>query len=302
MLKVLIIGYSSLVKRRIISTLIRNNISYDIASRSKKQKDTNAETWYHGYDKAINNSNADVAYISLPNSLHYDWAIKSLNKGFHTLIDKPATLNLKQLSKLIYISKKKKKILSESIFFNYHLQLQYILNKIKKNKVKRINANFLIPKPNKKSILSSNKLKGGVIMDMGPYIAAISRLFFKSAPKKMVKNVIFKNKVSSKIEILFIYKDSFFIGEFSHDDHYKNFIEIYLSNKTIKLSRVFSPPPLENLKVLELNGKKIKSKVFKDDAFEKYIKDVFKKIKERKYNYYYNQMIVDVKIRESLQN
>ena len=300
--KVLIIGYSSLVKRRIISTLIRNKISYDIASRSKKQKDTNAENWYHGYNNGINNSNADIAYISLPNSLHYYWAIKSLNKNFHTLIDKPATLNLKQLDKLIYTSKKKKKVLSESVFFNYHLQIQSTLDKIKKNKVKRVNANFLIPKPNKKSILLSNKLKGGVIMDMGPYIAAISRLFFKSAPKKIIKNIVFKNKISSKIEIIFIYKDSFFIGKFSHDDQYKNFIEIYLSNKTIKLSRVFSPPAQENLKVLELNEKKNKSKIFKDDAFEKYIKDVFKKIKEKKYNYYHSQMIFDVKIRESLQN
>ena len=300
--KVLIIGYSSLVKRRIISTLIRNKISYDIASRSKKQKDTNAENWYHGYNNGINNSNADIAYISLPNSLHYYWAIKSLNKNFHTLIDKPATLNLKQLDKLIYTSKKMKKVLSESVFFNYHLQIQSTLDKIKKNKVKRVNANFLIPKPNKKSILLSNKLKGGVIMDMGPYIAAISRLFFKSAPKKIIKNIVFKNKISSKIEIIFIYKDSFFIGKFSHDDQYKNFIEIYLSNKTIKLSRVFSPPAQENLKVLELNEKKNKSKIFKDDAFEKYIKDVFKKIKEKKYNYYHSQMIFDVKIRESLQN
>ena len=300
--KVLIIGYSSLVKRRIISTLIRNKIAYDIASRSKKQKDTNAENWYHGYNNGINNSNADIAYISLPNSLHYNWAIKSLNKNFHTLIDKPATLNLKQLNKLIYTSKKKKKVLSESVFFNYHLQIQSTLDKIKKNKVKRVNANFLIPKPNKKNILSSNKLKGGVIMDMGPYIAAISRLFFKSAPKKIIKNIVFKNKISSKIEIIFIYKESFFIGKFSHDDQYKNFIEIYLSNKTIKLSRVFSPPAQENLKVLELNEKKNKSKIFKDDAFERYIKDVFKKIKERRYNYYHNQMIFDVKIRESLQN
>ena len=56
MTKILIIGYSSLVKRRIISTLIRNNIPYDIASRSKKQKDFNAENWYHGYTEALNNS------------------------------------------------------------------------------------------------------------------------------------------------------------------------------------------------------------------------------------------------------
>ena len=51
--------------------------------------------------------------------------------------------------------------------------------------------------------------------------------------------------------MLFIYKDSYFLGKFSHNDDYKNFIEIYFKNKILKLSRVFSPPALENLKVLE---------------------------------------------------
>ena len=108
MTKILIIGYSSLVKRRIISSLIRNNIPYDVASRSRKQKDFNAENWYHGYSKALNNSDAKIVYISLPNSLHFIWSMRALNKGFHTLVDKPATINLKQLYRLIKIAKKRK--------------------------------------------------------------------------------------------------------------------------------------------------------------------------------------------------
>ena len=189
--KILILGYSSLVKRRIIGTLIRNNIPFDIASRSKKQKDFNAQNWYHGYEKALKNSDADIVYISLPNSLHYSWAMKALKKNFHTLVDKPSTINMSQLTKLIQVAKKRKKILSEAIFFNYHSQLSYLMKEIKKNKIQKLNANFLIPKPDKKSILSSSKLMGGVIMDMGPYISAVSRLFFKSYPKKIIKNIKF---------------------------------------------------------------------------------------------------------------
>ena len=302
MTKILIIGYSSLVKRRIISTLKRNNIPYDIASRSKKQKDLNAENWYHGYTEALNNSNAKIVYISLPNSLHYIWSLRALNKGFHTLVDKPATINLIQLKTLIKTAKKRKKIFSEAIFFNYHLQIKTVLNEAKKNKILRLNANFLIPKPDKNSILSSKKLKGGVIMDMGPYISAVSRLFFKSKPKKIIKNIIFKNKISSKIEVLLIYKDAYFFGKFSHDDEYKNFIEVYFKDKIIKLSRVFSPPALEKLKFIECKGNKLKTKIFSDDIFKNYIEEIFKMIKKKKYNHYYDQMIYDIKIREYLQN
>ncbi len=302
MTKILIIGYSSLVKRRIISSLIRKNIPYDVASRSKKQKDFKAANWYHGYTKAINNSDAEIAYISLPNSLHYVWAMKTLKKGFHTLVDKPATINLDQLNKLIKVAKKRKKVFSEAIFFNYHSQMKSVLNEVNKNKVLRLNANFLIPKPDKNSILSSKKLKGGVVMDMGPYISAVSRLFFKSPPKKIIKNITYENKISSKIDLLFIYKDSYFLGKFSHNDDYKNFIEVYFKNKILKLSRVFSPPALEKLKVIESKKNIIKSKIFSDDIFANYIQEIFQLIKKRNYSYYYKQMINDMKIREYLQN
>ena len=302
MKKILIIGYSSLVKRRIISTLIRNNIPYDIASRSKNQKDFNAENWYHGYRKALNNSDADIVYISLPNSLHYIWSLEALNKGFHTLVDKPATINLIQLKKLIKIAQKKKKIFSEAIFFNYHNQIKDVLNKVKKNKILRLKANFSIPKPNKNSILSSKKLKGGVLMDMGPYISATSRLFFKSKPKKIIRNITFKNRISSKIEVLFVYKNAYFFGKFSHDDEYKNYIEVYFKDKIIKLSRVFSPPALKKLEVKEFKMNKLKSKNFSDDIFKSYIKEIFSMIRKKRYNHYFKQMINDMKIRENLQN
>ena len=299
--KILLIGYSSLVKRKIIETLVKNNIPYDVASRSKKQKDFNAENWYYGYEKALNNSNADIAYISLPNSLHFYWAMKALQKDYHTIIDKPATINLEELNKLITISKKRKKILSEAIFFNYHNQIKYISKQIGINKITKLNANFSIPKPSKGSILLSKKLKGGVIMDMGPYIAAVSRLFFKLKPKKIIKNVEFKNNLSSKINIIFIYKNTYFIGEFSHNNEYKNFIEVYFKNKIIKLNRVFSPPSQKNLKVMEFKNKKIKTKIFSDNSCENYLQEIFILIRKKKYNYFYKQMTVDMKIRENLQ-
>ena len=301
MKKILLIGYSSLVKRKIIETLVKNNIPYDVASRSRKQKDFNAENWYYGYEKALNNSNADIAYISLPNSLHFYWAMKALQKNYHTLIDKPATINLEDLNKLITISKKRKKILSEAIFFNYHNQIKYISKQININKISKLNANFSIPKPSKGSILLSKKLKGGVVMDMGPYIATVSRLFFKLTPKKIIKNVEFKNNLSSKINIIFIYKNTYFIGKFSHNNEYKNFIEVYFKNKIIKLNRVFSPPTQENLKVLELKKNKIKTKIFSDNSFENYLREIFILIKKKKYNHFYKQMTQDIKIRENLQ-
>ena len=61
--------------------------------------------------------------ISLPNSLHYFWAKKSLEKNYHVIIDKPATLNFRQAKDLIKLAKKKRKLLSEAVVFQYHYQI-----------------------------------------------------------------------------------------------------------------------------------------------------------------------------------
>ena len=59
-------------------------------------------------------------------------------------------------------------------------------------------ANFIIPKPTKKSILMSKKLQGGVLMDMGPYISAIPRLFnLKRLVSKKIE--IKKNRENSRL-------------------------------------------------------------------------------------------------------
>ena len=92
-MKILILGYSDLSKRKIIPTLKKNfkNIRISISSNSKSKID-NIE-WYNNYEEALKKSKADIVYISTHNSKHYFWAKKSLNYNYHVIIDKPITLN-----------------------------------------------------------------------------------------------------------------------------------------------------------------------------------------------------------------
>ena len=56
--------------------------------------------------------------------MHYIWASKALSSGYHVIVDKPLCKNLKQIKNLIKLSIKKKKLISEAIFFNYHNQIK----------------------------------------------------------------------------------------------------------------------------------------------------------------------------------
>ena len=53
--------------------------------------------------------NADVINICVPNGLHAPLAVKALNLGFHTVIEKPMALSRKQCEEVIEASEKSKK-------------------------------------------------------------------------------------------------------------------------------------------------------------------------------------------------
>ena len=73
--------------------------------KSKKFKDQfNIESKYlfNSYEELINCEDVDVVYIALPNFLHHEWALKSIKNKKHILVEKPVTLNLKEIKNSIW--------------------------------------------------------------------------------------------------------------------------------------------------------------------------------------------------------
>ena len=303
-MKVLILGYSNIVRKRVIDVLKEKKIKIFIASKSYKKKIPGIKKQFKSYKIALKQSKPNIVYISLPNSKHFEWAKKSLNYKYNTIIDKPITSNEKQLDELIELSKKNKKILVESTFYNYHIQMKKIIKMYKNDLYKKINAKFIIPKPSKKSILMSKKLDGGVLMDMGPYISSVPRLFnLKKLINKKITIKKNKDKLIMSIKFLMSFEEGEYNGFFKFGGKYKN--QITVSNKKTKssVSRVFSPPNNENL-ILKLTSKKSEKiiKFKKDNCFKNFFLEVLKILKEKKFDFYYKRMRHDAIFRTNLNN
>ena len=301
-MKVLILGYSNIVKKRVLSILKEKKIKIFIASKSYKKKIPGIKGQFQSYEYALKKCKPNIVYISLPNSKHFEWAQKSLKHKYNTIIDKPITSNVKQLDELIKLSKKNKRLLVESTFFNYHIQIKKIIRMYKNDTYKKINAKFVIPEPDKKSILMSKKLQGGVLMDMGPYISSIPRLFnLKRLIKKRIKIKKNKDKLIMSIKFLMNFKEGDYNGFFKFGGKYKN--QIIITNKKTKsfITRVFSPPYDENLILKSISKKKEKIIKFKkDNSFRNFFVEVLKIIKEKKFNFYYKRMRHDTVFRINL--
>ena len=294
--KILLIGYSNIAKKRYINTFIKSNIPFCVASRSYKKKIKGSYQQFDNYDKALKYSGADIVYLSLPNSMHFNWSKKVLNSGFHLIVDKPITTRTGELNHLIKIAKKKQLLLSEATFFNYHKQFELIKKYIHNlSNIEQIFVNFTIPTPKKKSLLLSKKFEGGAFMDMSPYAASINRILIKENLKK--KSIIIKKNINGLIisfDVFLKYKTKIFNGTFKFGGDYKNELLIYCKNKSIEIRRIFSPP--EDIKLKIQINKKDQSKIIivkKDNCFENYLIEIIRNIRKKSYDFYNKKMLED---------
>jgi len=289
-----------LSKRKIIPVLKKNfkDVEFSICSVSQKKEDIGAQEWFRDYGTALKKSKADIVYISLVNSLHYYWAKKFLNKNYHVIIDKPATINFQQAKSLVQLAKKKRKLLSEAVFFNYHHQIKKSIKEINSiQKIIHVDTKFVIPKLEKKNYRNFKKYGGGCFLDMSPYAAAAFRIFIGKKIKEINYFSYFKKNNKGLNESFNVYvqsKAKSFSGYFSHNGEYENSINLLTKKKEVRISRVFSPPQDKKL-ILQViknntNNKKIMEK---DNSFYNYLKHIFLLIKKKRFKISYQNLLED---------
>ena len=109
-IQLLILGYSSFVKRRVLPAIKKiQKIEYFICSKSNKIN-LKEKILFNDYDQALAKSKPDIVYISLINSLHFKYAKKALEKGLNVIVDKPITTSLQETKILLKLAQKKKTI------------------------------------------------------------------------------------------------------------------------------------------------------------------------------------------------
>jgi len=299
-IKILIIGYSSFAKRRILPTLKKNKkINYCICSESNKI-DIKKHILFNNYKIALKKFNPDLVYVSKINSLHYKFAKIVLKKGFNLIVDKPATLNLKQTKELIKIAKTKKLFFAESTLFNYHRVFKVIQKFCKSlNQIEHIQSNFNIPF--NKNLKKVKKIQGDCEADMSPYAASLIRLFIKKKKTKIniLKNYFKNTKLVKSFYITASNEKTTYFGNFAFCREYDQQIIFYTKDKIIySPKRIFAQPPGKNTFITVKTKNKIKKiLVRKDDCIDNFFKLVLNALRNKKYSHFYKIILQDAKIR-----
>ena len=306
-MKLLFIGYSNLLKKRIFPILDRINSidSVEIAKFDSQSWDDEYKCiskplkLYDDYESALNTSNADFVYISTTNNSHYKLAKMALNAGMHTIIDKPATIELSETEELLNIATEKNLLLTESTVYTYHPQIKLIKSIFEKenSKPKLITVLFSFPPFPADNFRYKKELGGGALLDTGPYAVSVGRCFFDSLPISC--NYLVNNSLDDDLEIsyslLMKYSDGrSLIGNFGFNTEYINHINILGENLFIDVDRVFTiPEDLQNK--ISVRSKNKSFEVFSTEAntFEFYLKAVFLIFELGDYTELYSDMLND---------
>jgi len=289
-MKVLLLGYSSIARRRIIPALKRlPNVSpiievcsQDLSKRFYVPHDEALRFVFSSYEDAVTASDADLVYISTHNHLHYKLAKLSLESHKHVICDKPCTCTAVQSFTLLDIAAAYGKGISEATVYLYHTQLSRLKSffETRNENAIYVHAEFTIPCLSDDNFRYMKRLGGGAILDMGVYAMTIGKLFFDANP--VATRCFVSSHATYDVETSFCIIQDFaqgrlFTGMFGFDMAYSNKVEFDTGITKGRLERVFSSEP-KSSGILQLNtGSNVQESpvdLGSCDAFEAYLKQI----------------------------
>jgi len=315
MSSILFLGYSSLLKTRILPIVELLNIqSISIAKYIEQKWDDELKRYncpislYDNYEDALNYFQGNIVYISTVNSMHYKYAQLSLEKGFNVIIDKPATIQLEEAVYLVNLAKQKKLLISEATVYLMHPQFSLIDEiYIENNDVpKLITAHFSMPPFKGDNFRYKKELGGGAILDTSPYAVSLGRYFFKELPISV--QCVINERLDDGLEIEYSLLMSFsngkcLIGHFGFNTEYINQILIMGNRTNVLINRVFTiPDNYENIIHITNKNQLYEERAKTGNNFQLYLEKYLDVLNIGNYENYYFDLLADAQAKEMITN
>ena len=315
MLSILFLGYSNLVKGRILPILSKTPFRQVAIAKYEGQRwDDKVREFdyqirrYESYDEGLDEFAGDVVYISTVNSSHYEYAKKALLKGSHVIIDKPATFTYAQCCDLVEIAKRNEKLVCESTVYLYHPQLTLIDNIFRENGdvPKLLTAHFSFPPFLPDNFRYRKELGGGALMDTLPYAVSIGRYFFREFPADCHYQIHEVNDDGLDIEYSLLLEyagGKSMIGHFGFNTEYINQITILGTYTNVIVNRIFTTPDtLENPIIADHRNERKIYQASCGHAFTCFFNEVADALYRSTYDGLYDDMLYDARVKSMIIN
>lgn len=315
MASILFLGYSNLLKKRIIPVLNRLGItSVSIAKFQDQPWDDSYKicnlpiTRFDSYEEGLSKFNGDLVYISTVNSTHFAYAKQCLKQGFHTIIDKPATLCLEEAEELLSLACSKQLLLSEATVYLCHPQLLQVDSVFRNygDEPKLLTVHFSMPPFVDDNFRYHKELGGGAIHDTAPYAVSVGRYFFRAQPLSAVTlvNEVLPDGLETQYSLLMKYPDGkSLIGHFGFNTEYINQVVVMGTRTQIELNRIFTiPEDMKNTFSVVHENVTTQEITESGNNFELYLKEILSRLEKRDFENLYTSLIDDARARNMIIN
>ena len=167
-----------------------------VASRSAEKAKTYAQDWdiphsFGSYQEMIDSGEVDAVYIGLPNHLHAEWSIKSMQAGVHVLCEKPFAPTLEEVDAMIATRDETGMVLAEAFMYRHHPQTKIAGEWAHSGKLGEITLvrgafDFFLPperrKPDALDVRLVPEWGGGCLWDVGVYPLSFAQFIMGGPP------------------------------------------------------------------------------------------------------------------------
>jgi xylose dehydrogenase (NAD/NADP) len=155
-----------------------------VASRDQARAAEYAKTWEipraHGsYDALLADPEVEAVYISLPNSMHCQWAVKALEAGKHVLCEKPLSRHANEVEAAFDAADRSGRLLSEAFMYRHNPQTKRAKQLVDEGAIgelRLVRSAFSYALYDEDNIRLRTALDGGALMDIGCYAVSGSRI------------------------------------------------------------------------------------------------------------------------------
>jgi xylose dehydrogenase (NAD/NADP) len=155
-----------------------------VASRDQAKADAYAREWeipraYGSYEALLADPEIEAVYISLPNNMHCEWSIKSVEAGKHVLCEKPMSRSTSEVVEAFDAADKAGRLLSEAFMYRHNPQtkrLKQLVDEGAIGELRVVRSVFSYSLYDEDNIRLRTDVEGGALMDVGCYNVSGSRL------------------------------------------------------------------------------------------------------------------------------
>jgi predicted dehydrogenase len=155
-----------------------------VASRELARAEEYAATWeisraYGSYEALLEDDEVDAVYIPLPNTMHREWSIRSLEAGKHVICEKPFSRRAGDVEAAFDAAERTGRLLTEAFMYRHNPQTARLSELVRDGAIgelRVVRSAFSYALYDEDNIRLRTDVEGGSLMDVGCYCVSGSRL------------------------------------------------------------------------------------------------------------------------------